>query len=96
MADDNKDKAAEMPTRKRSKGTGGLQLEKTGIWTLRCTINGKRIAKSTAAQRLGGWGDNGEAASPRQTKGAVLAAVHALALYLDPDGAEMFRERDEP
>ena len=27
-------------------------------------------------------------------KGAVLAAARALALYLDPDGAEMFKERD--
>ena len=34
-----------------TKGLGGLQLEKTGIWTLRCIINGKRIAKSTVSSR---------------------------------------------
>ena len=28
-------------------------------------------------------------------KGIVLAAVRALALYLDPDGAEMFSEKKE-
>ena len=32
---------------RRSKGTGGLQQEKTGMYTVRCIINGKRIAKST-------------------------------------------------
>ena len=37
---------------RREKGTGGLQREKTGIYTLRCTINGKRIAKSTGTRDL--------------------------------------------
>ena len=36
--------------RRRTKGLGGLQLEKTGIWTLRCIINGKRISKSTGTR----------------------------------------------
>jgi len=36
--------------RRRSKGLGGLQLEKTGIWTLRCLINGKRVSKSTGTR----------------------------------------------
>ena len=36
--------------RRRSKGLGGLQLEKTGIWTLRCIINGKRVSKSTGTR----------------------------------------------
>ncbi len=35
---------------RRTKGMGGLQLEKTGMWTLRCNINGKRIAKSTGTK----------------------------------------------
>lgn len=37
-------------SRRRAKGSGGLQLEKTGIWTLRCLINGKRVAKSTGTR----------------------------------------------
>ena len=36
--------------RRRSKGLGGLQLEKTGIWTVRCLINGKRVSKSTGTR----------------------------------------------
>ena len=36
--------------RRRTKGFGGLQLEKTGIWTLRCIINGKRVSKSTGTR----------------------------------------------
>ena len=36
--------------RRRTKGLGGLQLEKTGIWTLRCLINGKRVSKSTGTR----------------------------------------------
>ena len=36
--------------RRREKGLGGLQLEKTGIWTLRCSINGKRVSKSTGTR----------------------------------------------
>ena len=38
------------PQTRRAKGLGGLQQEKTGIWTLRCKINGKRIAKSTGTR----------------------------------------------
>lgn len=30
-----------------------------------------------------------------QNKGAVLAAARALALYLDPDNAEMFKTGDK-
>lgn len=36
--------------RRRTKGHGGLQLEKTGIWTLRALINGKRVSKSTGTR----------------------------------------------
>lgn len=36
--------------RRRTKGLGGLQLEKTGIWTVRCVVNGKRISKSTGTR----------------------------------------------
>jgi len=36
--------------KRRSKGLGGLQLEKTGMWTLRCIINGKRVSKSTGTK----------------------------------------------
>ena len=35
---------------RRLKGTGGLQLEKTGMYTVRCIINGTRVAKSTGTQ----------------------------------------------
>ena len=35
---------------RRLKGTGGLQLEKTGMWTVRCIINGKRVSKSTGTK----------------------------------------------
>ena len=42
--------ATPKPKRRRQKGLGGLQQEKTGIWTLRCKINGKRIAKSTGTR----------------------------------------------
>lgn len=46
-----KERAKETKGR-REKGTGGLQQEKTGIWTLRCLVNGKRIAKSTGTRDL--------------------------------------------
>lgn len=36
--------------RRRGKGLGGLQLEKTGIWTVRCLVNGKRVSKSTGTR----------------------------------------------
>ena len=35
---------------RRLRGTGGLQLEKTGMWTVRCIINGKRVSKSTGTK----------------------------------------------
>ena len=35
---------------RRLKGTGGLQLEKTGMYTVRCIINGTRVAKSTGTK----------------------------------------------
>ena len=35
---------------RRSKGTGGLRREKTGMYTVRCIINGRRIAKSTGTK----------------------------------------------
>ena len=35
---------------RRQKGTGGLQLEKTGMWTVRALINGKRVSKSTGTK----------------------------------------------
>ena len=35
---------------RRLKGTGGLQLEKTGMYTVRCIINGQRVAKSTGTK----------------------------------------------
>ena len=37
-------------TRRRQKGTGGLQLEKSGMYTVRCLINGKRVSKSTGTK----------------------------------------------
>ena len=58
--------------RRRTKGTGGLQLEKTGIWTVRCLINGKRVSKSTGTR------DRAE---------AELFAKKFLAPYV-PDDAE--------
>ena len=36
--------------RRRAKGLGGLQQERTGIWTLRALVNGKRISKSTGTR----------------------------------------------
>ncbi len=36
--------------RRRPKGLGGLQQEKTGIWTVRVLVNGKRISKSTGTR----------------------------------------------
>lgn len=39
-------------TKRRAKGSGGLQLEKTGIYTVRCIVNGKRISKSTGTRDL--------------------------------------------
>ena len=38
---------------RRSKGTGGLQQEKTGMWTVRALINGKRVSKSTGTKDKG-------------------------------------------
>ncbi len=35
---------------RRTKGMGGLQLERSGMWTLRCVVNGKRISKSTGTR----------------------------------------------
>ena len=35
---------------RRSKGLGGLQQEKTGIWTVRVLVNGKRVSKSTGTR----------------------------------------------
>ena len=35
---------------RRLRGTGGLQLEKTGMYTVRCIINGTRVAKSTGTK----------------------------------------------
>ena len=35
---------------RRLKGQGGLQREKTGMYTVRCIINGKRVAKSTGTK----------------------------------------------
>lgn len=42
-------------TIRRSKGTGGLQRESTGIYTIRAVINGHRVAKTTGTR------DHGEA-----------------------------------
>ena len=61
--------------RRRTKGLGGLQLEKTGIWTLRCIINGKRIAKSTGTR------DRAE---------AEQFAKRFLAPYVKDDAARTF------
>ena len=36
--------------RRRPKGLGGLQQEKTGIWTVRVLVNGKRVSKSTGTR----------------------------------------------
>lgn len=35
---------------RRLRGTGGLQREKTGMYTVRCIINGTRVAKSTGTK----------------------------------------------
>ena len=35
---------------RRLRGTGGLQREKTGMYTIRCIINGTRVAKSTGTK----------------------------------------------
>ena len=35
---------------RRLKGQGGLQREKTGMYTVRCIINGQRVAKSTGTK----------------------------------------------
>ena len=61
--------------RRREKGLGGLQLEKTGIWTLRCSINGKRVSKSTGTR------DRAE---------AELFAKRFLAPYVKDDPARTF------
>ena len=61
--------------RRRCKGLGGLQQEKTGIWTLRCKINGKRIAKSTGTR------DRAE---------AEQFAKRFLAPYVKDDAARTF------
>ncbi len=61
--------------RRRTKGLGGLQLEKTGMWTLRCIINGKRVAKSTGTK------DRAE---------AELFAKKFLAPYVKDDAARTY------
>ena len=61
--------------RRRTKGLGGLQLEKTGIWTVRCVVNGKRISKSTGTR------DRAE---------AELFAKRFLAPYVKDDPARTF------
>ena len=61
--------------RRRAKGLGGLQLEKTGIWTLRCIINGKRVSKSTGTR------DRAE---------AEQFAKRFLAPYVKDDAARTF------
>ncbi len=61
--------------RRRGKGLGGLQLEKTGIWTLRCIINGKRVSKSTGTR------DRAE---------AEQFAKRFLAPYVKDDAARTF------
>ena len=61
--------------RRRSKGLGGLQLEKTGIWTLRCIVNGKRVSKSTGTR------DRAE---------AEQFAKRFLAPYVKDDAARTF------
>ena len=61
--------------RRRTKGLGGLQLEKTGMWTLRCIINGKRISKSTGTK------DRAE---------AEQFAKRFLAPYVKDDAARTF------
>lgn len=50
-APERRERAKETRAR-RSKGSGGLQREKSGIWTLRCLVNGKRISKSTGTRDL--------------------------------------------
>ena len=37
-------------SRRRMKGSGSLQQGASGIWMLRCSINGKRVAKSTGTK----------------------------------------------
>ena len=61
--------------RRRSKGLGGLQLEKTGIWTVRCLINGKRVSKSTGT---------------RDREEAEQFAKRFLAPYVKDDAARTF------
>ena len=61
--------------RRRSKGLGGLQLEKTGIWTVRCLINGKRVSKSTGT---------------RDREEAEQFAKRFLAPYVKDDPARTF------
>ena len=61
--------------RRREKGLGGLQLEKTGIWTLRCLINGKRVSKSTGT---------------RDREEAEQFAKRFLAPYVKDDAARTF------
>lgn len=61
--------------RRRGKGLGGLQLEKTGIWTVRCLVNGKRVSKSTGTR------DRAE---------AELFVKRFLAPYVKDDAARTF------
>ena len=61
--------------RRRTKGLGSLQLEKTGMWTVRCLINGKRVAKSTGTK------DRAE---------AELFAKKFLAPYVKDDAARTY------
>lgn len=68
-------KRAKETRRRRGKGLGGLQLEKTGIWTVRCLINGKRVSKSTGTR------DRAE---------AEQFAKRFLAPYVKDDAARTF------
>lgn len=61
--------------RRRTKGLGGLQLEKTGIWTVRCIINGRRISKSTGT---------------RDRSEAEIFAKRFLAPYVKDDAERTF------
>ena len=75
MGGDSRKERAKETRRRRSKGLGGLQLEKTGIWTLRCLINGKRVSKSTGTR------DRAE---------AELFAKRFLAPYVKDDAARTY------
>ena len=61
--------------RRRAKGLGGLQQEKTGIWTVRVLVNGKRVSKSTGT---------------RDRTEAEQFAKRFLAPYVKDDAARTF------